>query len=274
MLAVNWLDPASLVSAFGLIGVILIVFAETGLLIGFFFPGDSLLFLAGAYAATDANSGEPHLPLGWLLLGVAIAAIVGAQVGYLIGRKAGPALFDKPESRFFKPAHVERAHEVLHRYGEGKAILLARFIPIVRTFMNPVCGVAEVPVRVFTIWNVIGGLVWSLGVTLLGYALGKSVHIDRYIIPVTIGIVALSVIPIALEARKHRRKQRAQAAAGPQGQGNDDAAGAGRGRGSSDPGSGGPHPATARSRRLLARPARQLPAGYAKPRSVRLKAAR
>ena len=215
MLAVNWLDPASLVSAFGLIGVILIVFAETGLLIGFFFPGDSLLFLAGAYAATDASSGEPHLPLGWLLLGVAIAAIVGAQVGYLIGRKAGPALFDKPESRFFKPAHVERAHEVLHRYGEGKAILLARFIPIVRTFMNPVCGVAEVPVRVFTIWNVIGGLVWSLGVTLLGYALGKSVHIDRYIIPVTIGIVALSAIPIALEARKHRRKQRAQAAAVP-----------------------------------------------------------
>src|SRR5512138_2400237 len=175
-LAVNWLDPASLVSAFGLIGVILIVFAETGLLIGFFFPGDSLLFLAGAYAATNANSGEPHLPLGWLLLGVAVAAIVGAQVGYLIGRKAGPALFDKPESRLFKPAHVDRAHQVLHRYGEGKAIFLARFIPIVRTFMNPVCGVAEVPARVFTIWNVIGGLVWSLGVTLLGFALGKSVH--------------------------------------------------------------------------------------------------
>ena len=214
IVAVNWLDPASLVSAFGLIGVILIVFAETGLLVGFFFPGDSLLFLAGAYAATDANSGEPHLPLGWLLLGVAVAAIVGAQVGYLIGRKAGPALFDKPESRFFKPAHVDRAHQVLHRYGEGKAIFIARFIPIVRTFMNPVCGVAQVPARVFTFWNIISGLVWSLGVTLLGFALGKSVHIDRYIIPVTIGIIAVSVIPIALEARKHRREQRQQADGG------------------------------------------------------------
>jgi membrane-associated protein len=204
--AVNLLSPNDLISTFGTIGLILIVFAETGLLIGFFLPGDSVLFLGGAYAATSAASGDPHLNLLPLLIGVAVASIIGAEVGYLIGLKAGPLLFDRPKSRFFKPSHVERAHEVLHRYGEGKAIVLARFIPVVRTFMNPVCGVAKVPIRTFTIWNVVGGLTWSVGVTLLGYALGKSVNIDHYIIPITIVIVLFSAIPILLEVRKQRRK--------------------------------------------------------------------
>lgn len=205
-LAVNWLDPASLVSTFGTLGLIAIVFAETGLLVGFFLPGDSLLFLAGAYSATSPGSGEPHLSLGPVLVGVSAAALLGAQTGYLVGRRAGPVLFDKADSRFFKRQNVERAHEVLHRYGEGKAIVLARFIPVVRTFMNPVCGVLQIPVRVFTLWNVVGGLVWSLGVTLLGYALGRSVHIDRYIIPVTVLIVALSAIPVLREIRRRRRR--------------------------------------------------------------------
>jgi membrane-associated protein len=115
-------------------------------------------------------------------------------------------LFDRPKSRFFNPKNVERAHEVLHRYGEWKAIFLARFIPVVRTFMNPVCGVAEVPVRIFTIWNIIGGLVWTIGVTMLGYALGSQISIDKYIIPITLVIVLLSVIPIVLEARKSRAR--------------------------------------------------------------------
>lgn len=206
LLAVNLLSPSDLISTFGTIGLILIVFAETGLLIGFFLPGDSVLFLGGAYAATAAGSGDPHLSLFPLLVGVAIASIAGAEVGYLIGRTVGPVLFDRPQSKLFKPANVERAHEVLHRYGEGKAIVLARFIPVVRTFMNPVCGVAEVPIRVFTLWNIVGGLIWSVGVTLLGFALGKSVKIDHYIIPITVVIVLLSAIPILLEVRKQRRQ--------------------------------------------------------------------
>lgn len=204
-LAVNVLDAKDLIASWGTVGLVLIIFAETGLLFGFFFPGDTVLFLAGAFAASS-KAGDPHISLGPLLVGVAIAAIAGAQVGYLIGRKAGPVLFDRPRSRFFNPKNVDRAHEVLHRYGEWKAIFLARFIPVVRTFMNPVCGVAEVPVRIFTIWNVIGGLVWTIGVTMLGYALGSKISIDKYIIPITLVIVVLSVIPILLEARKNRTR--------------------------------------------------------------------
>lgn len=203
----SWIEPAHLISSYGTIGLILIVFAETGLLIGFFLPGDSLLVLAGAYAATDAGSGEPHLNLGQVLVGVAAAALIGAQTGYFIGRKAGPVLFDRPKSRIFNPKNVEKAHEVLHRYGEGKAIVLARFIPIVRTFMNPVCGAAKVPVRTFTLYNIAGGLVWSIGVTMIGFVVGKSIKIDKYVIPGTIVIVLLSVIPIALEARRARARR-------------------------------------------------------------------
>ena len=103
---------------------------------------------------------------------------------------------------------------MLHRYGEWKAIFLARFIPVVRTFMNPVCGVAQVPVRVFTIWNIIGGVVWAIGVTMLGYALGSSISIDKYIIPITLVIVVLSVIPIVLEMRKNKARAAAAAAQG------------------------------------------------------------
>jgi membrane-associated protein len=202
----SWLDPGHLISTYGTIGLIIVIFAETGLLIGFFLPGDSLLVLAGAYCATKA--GEPgHLDLLPVLIGVAVAALLGAQTGYFLGLKGGPVLFDRPRSRVFNPKNVEKAHEVLERYGEGKAIFLARFIPIVRTFMNPVCGAARVPLRTFTLWNVIGGLVWSIGVTLIGYVVGKSIKIDRYIIPGTIVIVLLSVIPIALEARRARRRR-------------------------------------------------------------------
>jgi membrane-associated protein len=209
VLAVNVLDPASLANSVGLAGLIAIVFAETGLLIGFFLPGDSLLFLAGAYSATDAAAGSPHFNLPWVLLGVATAALVGAQTGYLIGRRIGPVLFDRPDSRLFKRSNVERTREVLDKYGYGKAIVLARFIPVVRTFMNPVAGVIGVPARVFTLFNVLGGLLWSLGVTLLGYALGRSVSIDHYIIPITVVIVLLSAIPVAHEYRRRKREQAA-----------------------------------------------------------------
>jgi membrane-associated protein len=205
-LAVNILDATSVVSTFGTIGLIAIVFAETGLLIGFFLPGDSLLFLAGAYCATKPGGTEPHLNLGVVLVGVILAALLGAQTGYFIGRKAGPVLFDRPNSRIFKRQNVEKAHEVLRKYGETRAIIFARFIPVVRTFMNPVVGTINTDLRTFTIANVVGGVIWAAGVTLLGYALGGAVHIDKYIIPVTIVIVLLSAIPVLLEVRKQRRE--------------------------------------------------------------------
>ncbi|HSP39372.1 MAG TPA: DedA family protein [Frankiaceae bacterium] len=209
----SWIEPAHLISTYGTIGLIVVIFAETGLLIGFFLPGDSLLVLAGAYSATKAGTGEPHLNLVTVLIGVAIAAMVGAQTGYAIGRFGGPRLFDRPRSRVFNPKNVDKAHEVLQHYGEGKAIVLARFIPIVRTFMNPVCGAARVPVRTFTLWKVVGGLTWSIGVTLIGFVVGKSIKIDKYVIPGTIVIVLLSVIPIALEARKSKQRKVAAEAA-------------------------------------------------------------
>jgi membrane-associated protein len=199
----NLISPDHLVSAYGLIGVIFIIFAETGLLIGFFFPGDSLLFLAGAYAATS-KPGVPHLMLLPLLFGVAIAAVVGGQVGYLIGRLAGEQLFANPKSKILKPKYIQQTRDVLERYGETKAVLIARVIPVVRTFISPVVGAIRMPLRKFAVANIIGGLVWSLGVTLLGFALGSSINIDKYILPITALIIIASVVPLILEYRKQR----------------------------------------------------------------------
>lgn len=206
------LSPTPYLDHFGLIGIFVIIFAETGLLIGFFLPGDSLLFLAGAFAATTAP-GSPHFNLAALLPIVAVAAVLGAQTGFVIGRQVGPRLFDRPQSRFFKPEYVDRTRAVLERYGETKAVLLARVIPIVRTVMNPLMGTVGMPARRFLVANVAGGLVWSLGVTLLGYALGSSISIDRYILPITAVIIAVSLVPIGLEFWRHRRA----AASGPAG---------------------------------------------------------
>jgi membrane-associated protein len=209
----GFLDPKTLLT-FGIVGLMLIIFAETGLLIGFFLPGDSLLFLAGVFAA----SGQEGLSIWTILLGVPLMAFLGAQTGWLIGRKAGPLLFDRPESRLFKRANVERAEAYLDKFGEGKAIVLARFLPIVRTFMNPVAGVLEVPIRKFTFYNAVGALAWGMGVPLVGYGVGKAlgaaagdVPIDRYILPLTVVIIAVSLIPVVLEFRKARREGREQA---------------------------------------------------------------
>jgi membrane-associated protein len=202
------LDATHDINQFGLIGVILIIFAETGLLIGFFLPGDSLLFIAGTLAATH-KAGSPHLNLAALLPGVAIAAVVGGLVGYGIGYYAGPRLFDRPKSRLFKPAYVERTRAVLERYGETKAVLLARVIPIVRTFINPMMGTIRMPYRTFFVANLAGGVTWAVGVTLLGYGLGSSINnIDAYILPITALVVLLSLLPILFEYRKHRAEAR------------------------------------------------------------------
>ncbi len=209
----GFLDPKTLLGL-GIVGLMIIIFAETGLLVGFFLPGDSLLFLAGVFAA----SGQEGLSIWTILLGVPLMAFLGAQTGWLIGKKAGPLLFDKPDSRLFKRANVERAEAYLDKFGEGKAIVLARFLPIVRTFMNPVAGVLEVPVRKFTFYNAVGAVLWGMGVPLVGYGVGRAlgaaagdVPIDRYIIPLTAAIIVVSLVPVVLEFRKARREGREQA---------------------------------------------------------------
>jgi membrane-associated protein len=221
-LAVNPLDPKQLLQTFGLIGVWAILFAETGLLVGFFFPGDSLLFLAGVAASpvADAIFGSgTRLPLIWLLIGAPICAIAGAQLGHLLGARYGRRMFDRPDSRLFKREYVEKTEYYFQRFGPAKAVILARFIPIVRTFLNPVAGVLGMPVRTFLLWNVIGGILWTDGIILGGYYLAESIisvidpaQIDKYILPVVALIVLISVLPIFIEIIRDRRSRRRSAA--------------------------------------------------------------
>jgi membrane-associated protein len=212
-LAVNVLSAQSLLSAFGVLGVGVVLFAETGLLIGFFLPGDSLLFTAGLLCTATAPGGL-RLSLAPLLLLAATGALAGSQCGYLIGRKAGGALLARSRSpRLHEGAR--RAEELLERYGHAKAIVLARFVPVVRTVLNPMAGALRVPVRTFTVWQVVGGLLWSPGLVLAGYALGSSVpNVDRYLLPMVAVIVALSLTPLAAELYRSRRAAKAKEARG------------------------------------------------------------
>ena len=193
------MHPETLIDTFGTLGIFAIVFAESGLLIGFFLPGDSLLFTAGLLA----SRGFSNIVL--LMVGCAAAAIIGDQVGYFIGRRAGPALFRRPESRFFHQRNVERARTYFEVHG-SKTIILARFVPIVRTFAPMVAGVGQMDYRRFVTFNVIGGLLWGAGVTLLGYLLGSTVHdIDRWLLPIIGLILAVSFLPVIREVWKARR---------------------------------------------------------------------
>ncbi|MEX2195966.1 MAG: VTT domain-containing protein [Thermoleophilaceae bacterium] len=195
----DWLDPEVLIETFGTLGVLAIVFAESGLLVGFFLPGDSLLFTAGLLSANDT------LPDIWiLLLTVPIAAIAGDQVGYVIGRKAGPAVFARPDSRFFRQEYVEKSHAFFERYG-GRTIIIARFVPIVRTFAPVMAGVSRMDYRTFVTYNVIGGVAWGVGVTALGYFLGQIDFVKANIEVIILTIVLISVLPIAFELLRARR---------------------------------------------------------------------
>ncbi|MDT0378521.1 VTT domain-containing protein [Streptomyces sp. DSM 42041] len=197
----SWLDPDYLIQTFGLIGILVIVFAESGLFFGFFLPGDSLLFTTGLLVATGQYL---HYPL-WLVCSlVVIAAVLGDQVGYLFGRKVGPALFKRPDSRFFKQENVEKAHDFFEKYGP-KSLVLARFVPIVRTFTPIVAGVSRMNYRSFVTFNVLGGVLWGAGVTLLGAALGQVDFVHQHIEAILIGIVLLSVLPIVIEYLRARR---------------------------------------------------------------------
>ncbi len=210
VLAVNLLDARSLISAFGTLGVAVVLFAETGLLIGLFLPGDSLLFTAGVLSATSASA-TVHLHLGWVLVAAAAGALLGAQTGYLLGRAAGPRLFDRDDRPRLADA-TRRTRDFLDRYGAGKAIVLARFVPLVRTAINPLAGAVRLPAGSFTVWQVVGGLVWSVGVTLAGWQLGAHIrNIDRYLLPVVAAIVVVSLVPVALEVLRARRLRKVPA---------------------------------------------------------------
>lgn len=183
------LDPQKIISLFGVIGVIVIVFAESGLFFGFFLPGDSLLFTAGLL------SSQGILPFYFLIIGVFIAAVLGDNVGYWFGKKLGIKLFSKEDSFFFKKKYLSDAQHFYEKHGK-KTIILARFIPIVRTFAPIVAGIGNMKYKTFFMYNVIGGFVWSVGLTVLGYILGATVPgIDKYLLPIIIFIVFISFLP-------------------------------------------------------------------------------
>ena len=203
--AVNPLDATSVLAATGLIGIFLVLVAETGLLVGFFLPGDSLLFAAGLVAA---STGPGHLPLGGVLVAAAAGALIGAQLGYWIGRTLGVRLLDRTRRPALRRA-ADRAFEVIERYGPAKAIVLARFIPVVRTVMNPMAGMAGISAGRFTLWQVVGGLIWSVGVSLAGYGLGSRISgIDKYLLPIIAVVVVISLLPVAIEVRRARVRSR------------------------------------------------------------------
>ncbi|MEU9478691.1 DedA family protein [Streptomyces sp. NPDC048191] len=208
MTAVNPMNSASVLAAFGAIGVLVVVFAESGLLVvGFFLPGDTLLFPAGVLCAGSAHQ-TPRLALWQVLLCAAVGAVVGAQVGYLIGRHGGRALLARTSSHRVKEA-AARAEKLLARYGHGKALVIGRFVPLLRTVLHPVAGVLGVPVRTFTLWQTVGGILWSQALVLAGYSLGASVpHVDDYLLPLVAVVVVLSTLPLLIEARRARRRRR------------------------------------------------------------------
>ncbi|MHB1131243.1 MAG: DedA family protein [Chloroflexota bacterium] len=187
----HW-DIVELIRAVGYVGVFFIVFAESGLLFGVFLPGDSLLFTAGFLAS------QGHLSLPVLVVGCVIAAITGDAVGYAFGRRVGRRLYERDDSRWFKRKHLLAAEAFYERHG-GKAIVIARFLPIVRTFAPVVAGTANMRYRRFALFNIIGALLWGLGLPVAGYLLGNAIpDVDRYLLPILAAIIFLSVLPSLL----------------------------------------------------------------------------
>ena len=211
-IAANLFDAHSIVGELGLVGVLAIIIAETGLLIGLAFPGDSLLFIAGIAASSagaEILGGASLSPLG-IFLGAPLAAIVGSQIGHFLGAKYGRKLFDRPNGRFFTQDRVVQTEKWLTKYGVGKALILARFIPFVRTLINPMVGIIGYPARKFFLWNAIGAVVWTEFVLGAGYILGNKISgsIDKYLLPIIALIVIASVIPVAIEVLKEWRTKK------------------------------------------------------------------
>ncbi|MGW5634032.1 DedA family protein [Streptomyces sp. NPDC003832] len=205
----EWLSPDYLIETFSLPGILLIVFAESGLFA--FLPGDSLLFTAGLFVAEGSYITQPL----WLVCTlIVLAAVIGDQVGYMIGKFFGPKLFNRPNSKLFKQENLEKAHEFMEKFGP-KAIVLARFVPIVRTFAPIVAGAGRMKYRTFLTYNIIGGIAWGTGVTLAGYWLGQIGFIKANVESILILIVFLSVVPLIIEYLRERSKKKRAAAEAP-----------------------------------------------------------
>jgi membrane-associated protein len=184
-----------------------VLFAETGILVGFFLPGDTLLFSAGLFTTANGveHLGIKPLSLPLLLVLAPVAAVAGAQFGHLLGARYGRKLFERPNSRLFRQEHVDKAEYYFNKFGPARAVVLSRFIPVVRTFMNPLAGMLEMSARRFLLWNCVGGIVWTETIILLGHYLGSKVKgIDRFVLPVVALAVLVSVVPVIREVLKGR----------------------------------------------------------------------
>jgi membrane-associated protein len=214
--AIPGLDPNQLISAFGpyaLLGVALIVFAETGLLIGFLLPGDTLLILSGVLAieTTAYNAGAFHVSIGVVAIAIGLAAFLGGEVGYLIGHHFGPRIFERKESGFFSKQNVDRTNAFFIRFG-GLAVILARFVPVVRTFAPIAAGVSHMPWKRYSLYNLIGAIIWGVGLTMFGYGIGHipgvPEFVEKYIDLVLIGVVLVIAIPTLYHYIQSVRKAR------------------------------------------------------------------
>ncbi len=210
---IPWLDPATLIEGFGalaLLGVCFIVFAETGLLVGFLLPGDTLLIITGVLVAT----GEIDIAIWWVCLSISLAAFLGGEVGYLIGHKAGPRIFERKETGLFSIENVKRTNSFFERFG-GLAVIIARFVPIVRTFAPVAAGVGHMDYRKYSLYNAAGAIIWGSGLTFVGYLVGNIPPLRDFIVEyidlILLAAILIAVVPTAyhyitsmVKARKNR----------------------------------------------------------------------
>lgn len=215
--AIPGIDLVDFIIYLGIFAILIVIFAESGLLIGFFLPGDSLLFTAGALFATGILPGNIPINIHWFVVLLFIAAVLGDTVGYWFGRKAGPRIFKKPDAKIFKQQHIQNAQNFYEKHG-GKTVIMARFVPIVRTFAPIVAGVGKMEYGKFLTYNLIGGFLWTFGITYLGYLVGNvliaaGIDIDTVILPIIFLIVLISVLPPTIHILKEKKNREALIAA-------------------------------------------------------------
>ena len=205
MTLADFLNPEAIVTGLGTLGVVVTLFVEVGLLIGIVLPGDSLLFVAGLAAGTDALGFQ--LSLTALLVFCPIAAFLGSELGYYIGVRYGRSLFNRPDGRIFNQERVRYAEHWFNRYGPGKAIIFGRYVPIVRTLMSPLAGILKMDKKRFTFWNALSAVIWTSSILIVGYLLGERVagSIDKYLLPIVAAVILISMVPIARELLKKKR---------------------------------------------------------------------
>lgn len=197
--AIPGVDLVDIIIGLGIFAILIVIFAESGLLIGFFLPGDSLLFTAGALFAAGVLPGNIPITIHFFVFLLFVAAVLGDSVGYWFGKKAGPRIFSKPDAKIFKQAHIKNAQDFYEKHG-GKTIIMARFVPIIRTFAPIVAGVGKMKYSRFLAFNLVGGLAWTFGITYLGFFAGKAliaagIDIDSVILPLVALIVFISILP-------------------------------------------------------------------------------